>query len=162
VVATAKEAQVFLEQTKINLGKHSRKSTMKALETLRTATKGYVAFIPGAGLFVDHAFDSVDSIVDKHAEEANDIIYKAYLELMDVLKEQNFAVNMGTSLEVLGVLRRLLRRLQMLGVKAGGDVVSPVLGNTLDGLKEKFSLDEVRRVGSGGMEALGKIQPQVS
>jgi hypothetical protein len=113
-----------LEETKQSL--KDRGNSNKALIYLRKVAKSYVTILPGADSFVDQAFDSVDEIVDAHAEEVNAITNTAYKEIQEILKQGGEEQNLAKAIKVMDVLRRRLGEIQALGVKAGGDALGPV------------------------------------
>lgn len=58
----------------------------EALKWLRSTASSYAAFIPGAKGYVDTAFDDLDKVHEKHADEVEKIIQDAYKQLKDASK----------------------------------------------------------------------------
>jgi len=130
------------------LNKNNASSNV-ALAYLRNAAKSYVAIVPGAGIFVDSAFDSVDEVFDAHQEEASAITQRAYDEIRAITRRNDDSLE--TSVKVTDVLRRYLVDLHGLGMKAGGSVVNP-MWEKYPGAKEKLdgAFDELRRLAEQG------------
>lgn len=124
-VDAAQRAKFFLQETKQSL--LDKKNSNKALLYLRKVAKSYVAIVPGADMFVDQAFDSVDEIVDAHAEEATAITNSAYAEIQDIMKNGGEEQSLAKAIRVMDVLKRRLGEIQALGVKVGGDTLGPLL-----------------------------------
>jgi hypothetical protein len=135
------------------------------LAYLRKAAKSYVAIVPGAGFFVDSAFDSVDEVFDAHQEEANAITQRAYDEVRAITRQNDDSLE--TAVKVTDVLKKYLVDLHGLGMKAGGSVINP-MWEKYPAAKEKLdgAFDELRRLaeqgGPGAKRIFDDTQQQVS
>lgn len=89
------------------------------LKHLRDACKAYVAHLPGAGFFVDKAFDGIDDVVDAHAQEANAFIAKAYQNVQAIISRNRDAPGWNKALEITTIVTQLGMELGALGIKAG-------------------------------------------
>lgn len=117
---------------------HKNPSTI--LGTIRKAVKAYVAYVPGAGFLVDRTFDQIDETVDAHAEEANVIIGQAYLDILKIVQHGGNNHESHTTFEIMGVCRRLLEDLRVLGVKAGTPIATQLqLEEHIHSAKTKLS-----------------------
>ena len=120
-----------------------------ALAYLRNAAKSYVVIVPGAESYVDSAFDSVDEVFDAHQEEASVITQRAYNEVRAITQQKGDSRQ--TAVNVMTVLKRYLIDLHELGMKAGGDAISP-MWNKYPATKEKLdgAFDEMKRLAEQG------------
>lgn len=84
VVDATKGIRTYLNKSFSNPGKAS---SNPALAYLRGAAKSYAATVPGASLFIDSAFDSVDEIFDAHQEEASIVTQRACDELQGIVRQ---------------------------------------------------------------------------
>ena len=116
-VDTFRPAMSFLGQAKVQLDKHSAPS--QVLGYLRQAAKEYVAFLPGAGFVVGRFFDAISQTVDTHAEEANAILNKAYMDIFKVVMKGGNEHRVGSAIDILAITRTLLKDMKGLGIKAG-------------------------------------------
>jgi len=116
-VDTFRPAVDFLGQAKVQLDKHSAPS--QVLGYLRQAAKNYVAFLPGTGWLVDKCFDTISQTVDTHAEEANAILNKAYMDILKVVMKGGNEHRVGSAIDILAIIRTLLKDMKGLGIKAG-------------------------------------------
>lgn len=78
-------------------------------------------------------------------DEASSIVNAAYEEIRAVIQTGGGAKDVQTAILVLDILRRRMGDLQVLGGKAGGDVLRPIF--------EKFP-NARERLGGGGLEEL--------
>lgn len=120
---------------------------------LRRTAKSYTAIVPGAGSYVDAAFDSVDEVFDAHQEEAGAITQRTYDEIQAITRQGDDSLQ--TAVKVTSVLKRYLIDLHGLGMKAGGNAMSP-MWEKYPAAKEKLdgAFDELRRLKEqGGPEA---------
>jgi hypothetical protein len=120
-----------------------------ALRYLRSVAKSYAGVVPGAGAYVDAAFDELDTIADKHGDEAAKIANGAYEEIQGLygdVKDKG-TLDVATAAKVADVLRRRLEELYALSKKAGGDVLGQFLDAHPD-VKEKLG---------GGYDRLVKL-----
>ncbi|KAF9528551.1 hypothetical protein CPB83DRAFT_854354 [Crepidotus variabilis] len=125
------------------------------LGTLRKAVKAYVAYIPGASFVVDRTFDKIDETADRHEEEANAIIGKAYMDIFDIVKHGGNNHETHSAVEIFGVCRRLLEDLRGLGQKAGTPLVQHF---ELDKHAETVG-NKVQSVRDGWSERYGSAKP---
>jgi hypothetical protein len=129
-VDTFKPAISFLGQAKVELNNNTAPS--QVLGYLRQAAKAYVAFLPGAGFIVDRCFDTISQTVDTHAEEANAILNKAYIDIFKVVMKGGNENRMGSAIDILAITGTLLQDMKGLGIKAGQPI-----SHTLRSLSEK-------------------------
>jgi len=144
IVDSTKRARQYLVETAQS---YRQKQTNQALTHLRNTAKSYAAPIPGAGILVDGVFDAIEPIVHAHAEEAASIVSAAYQEVRAVIQAQGGAKDAQTAVLVLDVVRRRIGDLQVVGGKAGGDALRPIL--------EKFPNAQERL--AGGLEELKSL-----
>lgn len=103
------------------------------LHIARNVARSSVAAIPGASSFVDSTFDSLDKAVADHANEALEIVQRAYNDIVKILDESRSGignlegVGPGVEVRVLNVLRKRTAELFELSKKAGGNTVDEVL-----------------------------------
>jgi hypothetical protein len=146
------------------LSDRSKTSSNAALAYLRRAAKSYCAIVPGAGIFVDAAFDSVDEVFEAHQEEASAITQRAYDEIRSITKQNDDSLE--TAVKVTDVLKKFLVDLHGLGMKAGGSVINPTL-EKYPAAKKKLdgAFDELRRLaeqgGPGAKRIFDDAQQQV-
>ena len=112
-----------------------------ALEWLRSTAKSYAAFIPGAGAYVDSAFDDLDAVRRKHGKEVDNIIKEAYTELKDISQE---GMSITAAKKAWDILEKHLQRIGDLAGDAATDIV-----NNHPALKEKIggSVDQLKQMG---------------
>ena len=140
IVNTARRTEDALK----SYGKQFKESTPDpnvALEWLRSTSKSYAAFIPGAAGYVDSAFDDLDAVRSKHGKEVDSIIKEAYAELKDISQE---GMSVTAAQKAWDVLQKHLRRIGDLA----GDAASDIMNNH-PALKEKVggSLDQLKQMG---------------
>ena len=121
--------------------KESSPDPNAALEWLRSTAKSYAAFIPGAGAYVDSAFDDLDAVRNKHSKEVDNIIKEAYTELKDVSQE---GMSMTAAKKAWDILEKHLQRIGDLAGDAATDIV-----NNHPALKEKIggNVDQLKQMG---------------
>ncbi|KAF9467291.1 hypothetical protein BDZ94DRAFT_1305381 [Collybia nuda] len=163
-VDSVRRAKFFIQETKKSL--IDKKNSNKALIYLRKVAKSYVAVLPGADIIVDQAFDSVDEIVDAHAEEATAIANSAYAEIQEIVKNGDSEGSPGKALKVMYVLRRRLGEIKALGVKVGGEALDPLWDKFPEvGGKIGTELEELQKLmrdrGPDSKKILGDAQQQV-
>ncbi|KIM45125.1 hypothetical protein M413DRAFT_24379 [Hebeloma cylindrosporum] len=135
------------------------------LGDLRQAAKAYVAFLPGAGFLVDRSFDAISQTVDDHAEEANTILNKAYVDILKVVVKGGDENRMGSVVDILAITRNLLKDMKDLGIKAGQPI-----SQKLEMEKHAATistaaisaLDEIKSRRPGVQESLSKISKQTT
>jgi hypothetical protein len=139
-----------------------------ALKYLRDVAKSYVFMIPGAAPYIDATFDQLDSVVQKHGEDANKITRAAYDEIQGIYGEtkKKGTVDADAAMKVADVLRRRLQELYELGKQVGGDVLGDVLESHPE-VKEKLGggYEQLRGLaeskGPEAQKALEDVQKQV-
>lgn len=123
-----------------NVSKAGKASSNAALAYLRTVAKSYAALVPGAGQFIDAAFNSVDEVFDAHQEEASLITQRAYDELQLVIHPSDPSKaedKLEIAFQVTSILKAYLFELHVLGTKAGGSAMAPIW-EKYPGAKEKL------------------------
>lgn len=163
VVNTFNPAIKFLGQARDQLNKDTAPS--QVLGYLRQAAKAYVAFLPGAGFLVDRSFDAISQTVDDHAEEANTILNKAYVDILKVVVKGGDENRMGSVVDILAITRNLLKDMKDLGIKAGQPI-----SQKLEMEKHAATistaaisaLDEIKSRSPGVQESLSKISKQTT
>jgi len=118
----------------------------EALKWLRSTASSYAAFIPGAKPYVDSAFDDLDKIHAKHADEVDKIVQKAYKDLKTATKSGMTAESASKSWTIIE------DTLQQLGELAS-DSAAEILDNHPQ-LKEKIggNLDQLKAMAENGGE----------
>jgi len=163
-VDATKSFRTYIEISARALSNKSKTSSSAALAYLRKAAKSYVAIVPGAGFFVDAAFDSVDEVFEAHQEEASAITQRAYDEVRAITRQNDDSLE--TAVKVTDVLKKYLVDLHELGLKAGGSVINP-MWEKYPAAKEKLdgAFDELRRLaeqgGPGAKRMFDDTQQQV-
>lgn len=114
-VDTFRPAMKFLGQVGDLLDKHSAPSLV--LEYLQKAAKAYVAFIPGAGFLVDIGFNAISETVDTHAEAANAILYKTYIDILNVVMKGGNEHRIGSVFDIATITQNLVKDMKGLGIK---------------------------------------------
>ena len=111
------------------------------MEWLRSTAKSYAAFIPGAGAYVDSAFNDLDAVRKKHGKEVDSIIKDAYTELKDISQE---GMSMTAAKKAWDIFEKHLQRIGDLAGDAATDIV-----NNHPALKEKIggNLDQLKQMG---------------
>jgi len=116
---------------------------------LRNAATSYAAFIPGAGSYVNSAFDDLDAIREKHGDEVDKIVSNAYGELRDIA--QNGQLSLLTAQKAWDVILKYLGQIGNLA----GDASQQIMDNHPQ-LKEKLggNIDKLKEMGQNyGPEA---------
>ncbi|KZP34266.1 hypothetical protein FIBSPDRAFT_1035342 [Athelia psychrophila] len=168
-VDATKGMRTYLSKSKESFSNEGKASSNIALAYLRSAAKSYAGLVPGAGAFVDAAFNSVDEVFDAHQEEASLITQRAYDELQIVIHPSD-ASNADDKLEiafrVISILKVYLLELHNLGTKVGGTALAP-MWEKYPGAKEKVegAFGEMKRLaessGPGATKVLADTQRQV-
>jgi hypothetical protein len=155
-VDAAKRFRVYFDKSGLSLADGNKASTNVALAYLRKAAKSYMAVVPGAALYVDSAFDSLDEIFEAHEVEASIITQRAFNEIQAITRKGGDSLQ--TAGEVAAVLKKYLIDLHGLGTKAGGDVVN-AMGQKYPGAKEKLdgAFDELKRLADQGGPAAQRV-----
>jgi regulator of RNase E activity RraB len=127
------------------------------LKWFRNTVQSYAVFIPGAKSFVDSVFNDLDAIEQKHREEVNDIISKAYSELREATQG---GLTIETAQKTWKILEKYLNQL--------GDLASNSMLDILDNhpqLKEKVagSIDQLKSMANSyGPEAKKELDQTYS
>uniref|UniRef100_A0A0W0FE72 Uncharacterized protein n=1 Tax=Moniliophthora roreri TaxID=221103 RepID=A0A0W0FE72_MONRR len=122
-IDTAKQAKQYLIQTRESV---IQRHPNEAVEYLRKAAKSYATLVPGSNLVIDRIFNSIDAIVEEHQEEASEILLQAQVKIQEIIKRKELG-NVELSAEIMEVLGVHLTALGLLGAKAGGQLVDPLL-----------------------------------
>lgn len=115
--------------------------TNQAIQTLKETAQKYASFIPGGRVYVDSAFDDLESIREKHGDEVDQIVRDAYGELREASKR-------GMNLDAAGEMWRILsKRMEQLA-NLSGDAAEDVLNNHPE-LKKKLggSTEQLKQMG---------------
>jgi hypothetical protein len=166
-VEAAQNIKMYLEKSKESITARTKTSGNAALAYLRGAAKSYVAIVPGAGSYIDSAFDSVGEVFAAHQEEANAITQKAYDDIHTVIRQNGGDDTLQTAIDVLSIFKRYFIELHGIGVKAGGHALAPVwekYPEAMDSISR--ALGEMKRVaehgGPAAKRAFDDAQQQVS
>lgn len=133
-----------------------------ALKYLRTVAKSYVAFVPGASIYVDKVFDEFDEVHKEHGEEMDVILKEMTKKMYETAKEGK--PDAQTAVKVFGILGEGISELRKLGNKAGQSFLdkNPQLAKDLgNGYQQMKSLAD--KAGPEGKKILdevtGKVRP---
>ena len=163
-VQASKEVKAYLQSTKdavVQKAKESANNPSAALEHLRSITRSYVAFIPGASGYVDTTFDQLNELRESHGDEVDSVVKEITSDISRIASEGS--ADFATAAKVYDVLRNGVSKLQELGAKVGGDLleknpqVKEKLGAGYDQLK---SLAE--KGGPQAMKVYEDVKSQVS
>jgi hypothetical protein len=127
---------MYLEKSKKSITARTSSNTALAYlssRRYRGAANSYVAIVPGAGSYVDSAFDSVDEVFEAHQDEANVITQKG---IHTVIRQNGEDDSLQTAIDILSVFKRYwyFIELHKLGVKAGGHALAPVWEKYLEAM----------------------------
>ncbi|KAF1955979.1 hypothetical protein CC80DRAFT_492884 [Byssothecium circinans] len=122
--------------------KESTPEPNEALDWLRSTSKSYAVFIPGARGYIDAAFNDIDAVREKHGQEVDDIVRDAYSELQSIAKDGE--LSLLTAQKAWNVIVKHLGRIGDLA----GDASQQILDNHPQ-LKEKVggNLDKLKEMG---------------
>jgi hypothetical protein len=120
VIQTASQTKAYFDQT-LKKTKESAPEPNEAIQWLREAALSYTSIIPGAKGYVDSAFNDLDAVHDKHREEVDGIVKKAYDELKEL---GNKPFNAGSIASAWDILQKHLGRISELAKDAGGDILN--------------------------------------
>ncbi|TFK44541.1 hypothetical protein BDQ12DRAFT_717682 [Crucibulum laeve] len=123
-IDASKAAKDYLAQTRQSIVDH--KATNQVLVYLRQASKAYVSILPGAGIYVDKVFDSVDQVVAAHSDETREIAIDTFNQIQAIIQEHDKS-SLQTAFKVMSVLKKQAPRLQALSAKVGGDALTPII-----------------------------------
>jgi len=126
-VEAGKNAKERFNKAAQTLSENAKKHPSQALKYLRNIAKSYAAVIPGASSYVDEAFDKLDEVHDTHREEVDAIVNSALDEISQVTADDASLKDTKTALKVVGIVREKLSQLSSVGIKAGGDALSPFI-----------------------------------
>ncbi|KAJ6085859.1 hypothetical protein N7486_010140 [Penicillium sp. IBT 16267x] len=152
LVNTSKQTQAYIEQAKQKVAEKTPEPN-EAYRWLRDTVKSYAAFIPGAGSYVDTAFDDLDKIRKDHGKEFDEVVKNAYTELKTLLTKEG--LNIDSAAKALDVLQKYAKQLFDLA----GDAAENVLDNHPQ-IKEKVggSFDRLKEMGDAyGPEAKEEV-----
>lgn len=133
--------------------KESSPEPNEALKWLRQTATSYAAFIPGAKGYIDSAFNDLDEIHAKHADEVDAIVKEAYNELKNVSQESGMSV--ASAQKSWEILQKYLNRIADLAVDSAQEIM-----NNHPALKEKVggNLDRLKQLGDNyGPEAKKQV-----
>ena len=153
LVNAARETQATLDQMKQKL-KDSAPEPNEALQWLRQTALSYAAIIPGAKGYIDSAFNDLDAIHAKHAEEVDAIAKEAYNELKGVSQESGMSV--ASASKAWEILQKHMNRIGDLAMDSAQEIM-----NNHPALKEKVggNLDSLKQLGeSYGPEAKKQVE----
>jgi hypothetical protein len=151
VVNTAQQTKAYFDSASKRLTEQAPKPN-EAIKWLRQITSYYAGFVPGASGYVDTAFNDLDKIHEKHRDEVDEIVSKAYEELKGVTKN---GVSMQTAQQTWEVLQKYIKQIGELA----GDAAEDILDNHPE-IKKKVggSLDQLKSMGDQyGPEAKKQI-----
>ena len=152
LLATANETQASFQKMTKKL-KESSPEPNEALQWLRQAATSYAAIIPGAKGYIDAAFNDLDEIHSKHADEVDAIVKEAYNELKGVSQESGMSV--ASAQKAWEILQKHLNRVADLAVDSAQEIM-----NNHPTLKEKVggNLDRLKQLGDNyGPEAKKQV-----
>lgn len=114
----------------------------EALQWLRQTAKSYAVFIPGAGRYIDSAFNDLDAIHKKHGKEVDKIVQEAYGELRDIAQD---GISVTSARKAWNILQKHLKRIGDLAADSAQEIL-----NNHPGLKKKFggSFDQLKQLGN--------------
>jgi hypothetical protein len=119
IVSTASQTKKQFEAA-FSQVKDSAPEPSEALKWLRQTTSTYAVFIPGAKGYVDAAFNDLDAIHAKHADDVDQIVKEAYGELKEASKS---GLSMETAQKSWEILEKHLRRISDLAVDSGKEIL---------------------------------------
>jgi len=113
----------------------------ETIDYIKQFCYSYVVWVPGGRQYVDAAFKDLDTVREKHREEADALLNDAYKQFQDLAKS-------GLSLETVNKAYEVLADLSKKIGSLAGDAASDILDNH-PGLKEKFggSIDQLKQMG---------------
>ncbi len=152
LISTVSETQASLQNMTKRL-KESSPEPNEALKWLRQTATSYAAIIPGAKGYIDSAFNDLDEIHAKHADEVDAIVKEAYNELKGVSQESGMSV--ASAQKTWEILQRYLNRIADLAVDSAQEIM-----NNHPALKEKVggNLDRLKQLGDNyGPEAKKQV-----
>ncbi|TPX17859.1 uncharacterized protein E0L32_002960 [Thyridium curvatum] len=169
VVAAGKQVKQYAEAAKQKV-QEKTPNAGEAYKWVRDTAKSYAAFIPGAGRYIDQAFDDLDEVREKHGDEFDRIATEAYNELKDL--SYRGGVNADTAAKAWEIISKHVDALMDLAGDASEDILNnhpqlkDKLGGSFDQLKEmgnnfgpqaKEEVDktwkQVKDIAAGGMAA---------
>ncbi|MCJ1261870.1 hypothetical protein MMC22_001739 [Lobaria immixta] len=124
----------------------------EALQWLRQTAKSYAVFIPGAGGYIDSAFNDLDAIHKKHGKEVDKIVQEAYGELRDIAQD---GISVTSAQKAWNILQKHLKRIGDLAADSAQEIL-----NNHPRLKNKFggSFDQLKQLGNSyGPEAKKQV-----
>ena len=152
LLSAANETQTTFQNMTKKL-KESSPEPNEALQWLRQTATSYAAIIPGAKGYIDAAFNDLDDIHAKHADEVDAIVKEAYNELKSVSQESGMSV--ASAQKAWGILQKHLNRIADLAVDSAQEIM-----NNHPALKEKVggNLDRLKQLGDNyGPEAKKQV-----
>jgi len=140
LVNTAHETKQYFQTAQKKLTENAP-APNEALKWLRQVSTYYAGFVPGASGMVDTAFNDLDTIHEKHRDEADKIIQDAYNELKQV---SNQGLTFAAASQAWEILQKHLAKLGELA----GDATEDILNNHPE-LKKKVggNLDQLKKMG---------------
>lgn len=164
VVQTSKDVKNYLKSTRDSVVTKTRevaKNPSQALEFLRSVSKSYTSFIPGAGSYVDSTFDQLEELHETHGEELDKILSETTEEIQKVASQRG--ADATTATKIFEVLRSSVSRMQEVGKKAGKDLLdkNPALKEKLGGGYDQL-LSLAERGGPEAKKIISDVKKQVS
>ena len=104
----------------------------EALQWLRQTAKSYAVFIPGAGGYIDSAFNDLDAIHKKHGKEVDTIVQEAYGELKGIAQD---GISVTSAQKAWDILQNHLKRIGDLAADSAQEILNnhPDLKNKVGG-----------------------------
>lgn len=137
LVNAAHDTKNYMQTARDRLVENTPKPN-EALRWLRQAATYYGGFIPGASGYINTAFDDLDKIHEKHADEVDKIVQEAYTELKGLSKKE---MSISTAQQAYEVLQKHVKRIAELAGDAAQDIldnhpeIKKQVGGSLDQLK---------------------------
>ena len=140
LLSTAKETQASFQSMTKKL-KDSAPEPNEALKWLRQSATSYAAVIPGAKGYIDAAFNDLDAVHAKHADEVDAIVKEAYNELKGVSQE---GMSVASAQRAWEILQKHLDSIADLAVDSAQEIM-----NNHPALKEKLggNFDRLKQLG---------------
>lgn len=127
-------------------------SADEAVDSIKQLAYSYVGWVPGGRAYVDVAFKDLDTVREKHKDEADKIVNDAYKQFQEVSKS---GLSLATATRAYEVLADLAQKIASLAGDAISDIidnhpkVKEKLGGNVDQLKqlsEKYGPEAKKQV----------------
>jgi hypothetical protein len=142
LVHSANQTKAYFKTAQDKLKQAAPEAPDDTLQWLRETALSYGGLFPGAKMYINSAFDDLDTVRQKHGDEVDRIVKQAYGELKTTGQKE---MSMETASEAWNIIEKYLSQIADLA----GDAADDILNNHPE-LKEKVggNFDQLKDMGA--------------